>query len=256
MFIVIEGTDGSGKATQTKLLLEYLLKRGYKTKTIDFPRYYDNFWGAFIGQGLNGDFGPWNKIDPHIISTFYALDRQESAKLIRSWLKKNFIVVSDRYTSANQLYQAGKIDDPKERNDFIDWLEHLEFEIFKIPKPDLVIFLDVPPHIATKLLEKKSNDKKKRYSKERKDLHEKDKELNIRAYKQGIRLSKKLPYFRRVVCHKNDKILSPQEIHEKIVKLVQEYLPEQEPLNIPGTLPGLGNLHKTISISSKNKYKK
>ena len=239
MFIVIEGTDGSGKATQTKLLLEHLLKKGYKVKSIDFPRYYDNFWGHFIGQGLNGDFGPWNKLNPYIVSPFYALDRLESAPLIKKWLKDGYIVISDRYTSANQLYQASKIDDPKERNKFIRWLEKLEFEVLKIPKPDLVIFLDVPPHLAAKLLEKKANDKKKRYSSKRKDLHEKDKELNQRAYEQGRWLAHKFAYFKRVKCYRGEQLLTPEEIHQKIVKLVLDLLPQQAPLELNWTLPGM-----------------
>ncbi len=225
MLIVIEGLDASGKATQTRLLYDYLLKSGYKVKTIDFPRYYDNFWGKFIGQALNGDFGEWNKLDPHIASAFYALDRAETAPQIKKWLEDDYIVLSDRYTSASQLYQAPKIKSAKKRDKFIKWLENMEYEVLGVPRPDLVLFLDVPPWISKKLLENKSNDKKKRYSSKRKDLHESDDELLNMAYEQALRLVRRLKYFRRIVCHNGVDILPIDRIHKKILNVVAKYLP-------------------------------
>ena len=225
MFIVIDGLDGSGKATQAKLLYEHLLKAGYKVKTIDFPRYYDNFWGEFIGNGLAGKYGAWNKLDPHIASVFYALDRQETAPQIKKWLEEGYIIISDRYTSANQLYQVPKIKNPRKREQFMRWLEYMEFEILGVPRPDLVLFLDVPPWISKKLLENKNNDSKKRYTRKRKDLHESDYELLERAYAEGLKLVRRLKYFKRVVCHNGVDILPPEVIHNRIVKMLAKHLP-------------------------------
>ena len=225
MLIVIDGIDGSGKATQVDMLYKYLSKVGYKVKKIDFPRYYDNFWGGFIGQGLAGKFGAWNKLDPHIASVFYALDRLETAPTIKKWIEEGYIVLSDRYTSANQLYQAPKIDNPKKREKFMKWLEHMEYEILGVLKPDLVLFLDVPPWISKKLLANKNNDDKKRYTRKRKDLHESDEALLQKAYEQGLRLVRRLKYFKRVVCHNGVDILPPETIHKRIIKILEKYLP-------------------------------
>lgn len=118
-FIVIDGTDGSGKATQTKQLVRRLRKQGKKVKTIDFPRYYNNFFGKLIGEGLTGTYGNWAKLDPHIASTFYAADRFESSKQVRKWLEAGVIVIADRYASSNQIHQGGKILNGHKRKKFL-----------------------------------------------------------------------------------------------------------------------------------------
>jgi len=107
-FIVFDGNDGSGKQTQAKLLIERLEKEGHKIRIIDFPRYYDNFFGKFIGECLTGKYGDFIGIDPHIISVIYAADRFESSKEIKEWIDKGYIVLADRYVSANQIHQGGK----------------------------------------------------------------------------------------------------------------------------------------------------
>ena len=107
-FIAIEGPDGSGKETQTKILIENLQKKGFKIKTIDFPRYYDNFFGKFVGECLRGDHGDFVNLDPKIASVLYAADRWESSKKIKEWLIDGYIVIADRYASANQIHQGGK----------------------------------------------------------------------------------------------------------------------------------------------------
>ena len=131
--IVIDGTDGSGKATQVALLEKKLKKEGKVVKIVDFPEYYKNFFGAFIGHCLSEQYYNWINIHPKIASMAYAADRWESSKEMVGWLKKGYIVIANRYVSANQIHQGGKIKNAKKRNDFIKWLDQMEYEVFKIP---------------------------------------------------------------------------------------------------------------------------
>ncbi|MEK6820941.1 MAG: thymidylate kinase, partial [archaeon] len=113
--IVLDGIDGSGKATQVKLLAEKFKRLGIPTKVIDFPRYYDNFFGKLIGEYLSGQYGDFIQTDPRVASVLYAADRFESCEQIKDWLGKGFVVIADRYASANQIHQGGKIGQPKRR---------------------------------------------------------------------------------------------------------------------------------------------
>ncbi len=142
--IVIDGIDGSGKATQVALLKKRLQQEGVRVKTIDFPRYYNNFFGGLIGEYLSGKYGDFIAMDPRVASVLYAADRFESSKEIKKWLDEGYVVLADRYVSANQIHQAGKIDEPKVRKEFLAWLDTMEYEVFQIPRPDLVVYLDVP----------------------------------------------------------------------------------------------------------------
>ena len=129
--IVIDGTDGSGKATQTELLVKALKNEGRKVKIIDFPDYYSNFFGKFIGHCLSEQYYNFVKVHPKIVSVLYAADRFESKDKIKKWLKEGNIVIANRYTSANQIHQGGKIANLKKRENFIKWLAEIEYQIFK-----------------------------------------------------------------------------------------------------------------------------
>lgn len=158
--IVIDGTDGSGKATQTKLLAERLKREGFSVRTLDFPRYEENFFGRLLYDCLHGKRGNFPVLDPHITSVLYAADRFESKRKIEEWLSGGSIVILDRYVSANQIHQGGKIDDPKKRAEFLVWLDTMEYEVFGIPRPDVVIYLSMPVEFSVRLLgaEKKKSD--------------------------------------------------------------------------------------------------
>jgi dTMP kinase len=215
-FIVIDGTDGSGKATQTKFLVERLKKDGFKVKTIDFPRYYNNFFGKFIGEGLTGKYGNWAKLDPHIASTFYAIDRFESSARIKKWLKEGVIVISDRYASSNQIHQGGKILNGKKRLEFLKWLEEMEYGVFEIPRPDRILYLDVPLDLTRKLMEKENKKEKKAYQKGKKDLHEIDPKHLERAKKSAMKMIEKNNNWTRINCLKAGNLMSIEEISDQI----------------------------------------
>lgn len=224
-FIVIDGTDGSGKATQTKLLVARLKKNKFKVKTIDFPRYYKNFFGKFIGECLAGAHGDFMSVNPHIASVLYAADRFESSRDIQKWLTEDYVVIADRYVSSNQIHQGGKIKDEKNRKDFLRWLEKMEFGVFGIPKPDMIIYLDVPIEITQKLLAIESGGHKKRYLKGRKDAAENDVQHLQDAKDSAIKMIKKNNNWERINCIKNNKLMSIEEISNiiwnKLEKIVQ-----------------------------------
>ncbi len=107
--IVIDGTDGSGKATQVALLKERLIKENHHIQSLDFPQYYNNFFGGMVGDALAGRLGDWAGTDPKIASVIYAADRFESSKQIQEWLDSGIHVILDRYVSSNQIHQGARL---------------------------------------------------------------------------------------------------------------------------------------------------
>lgn len=224
-FIVIDGTDGSGKATQTKILVKKLKKERFKTRTVDFPRYYNNFFGKFIGECLAGKHGNFLEISPYIASILYAADRWESREKIESWLNKGYIVIADRYVSSNQIHQGGKIKNDKKRKEFLGWLEKLEYKIFKIPKPEAIIYLDIPLNITQKLLKVKGGNRKKKYLQGGKDLHENNAEHLQNAKNSAMKIIKNNNNWIYVNCIESGRLMSVGHIHniiwEKIKKIIK-----------------------------------
>lgn len=224
--IVIDGIDGSGKATQTRLLESKLKKDGYKVKVIDFPRYENNFFGKLIGQYLSGMYGDFIQMDPRVASILYAADRFESSKEIKKWLDQGYVVLSDRYVSANQIHQGGKIRSQKEREKFLAWLEKMEFSVFCIPKPDLVVYLDVPFEISQYWLKQKvAKRKKQSYLKNgRRDVAE-DNLIHLKdSRNSALSLAKTNKNWIKVSCCKGMFCLLPELVHEEVYKIIQDRL--------------------------------
>src|SRR5665213_3030512 len=161
--IVIDGVDGSGKGTQVDLLVKRLKGEGRKVKTVDFPEYYSNFFGKFIGHCLSERYYDFVKVHPKIASALYAADRFETKEKIEKWLKEGNIVVANRYVSANQIHQGGKIKSAKKRQAFIEWLDEMEYGVFKIPKPDVTIYLNLPLPLIKKLLKHRNHNGTRAY---------------------------------------------------------------------------------------------
>lgn len=224
IFIVIDGTDGSGKATQTKLLADRLEKSGRKVKTIDFPQYENNFFGKIVGRYLSGEFGTSSEVSPYLASILYAGDRFEEKEEIEKWLAEDFVVIADRYASSNQIHQGGKVSNQKKREEFLAWLEELEYGIFKIPRPRAIIYLDMPIDISQKLLKTNSAKKKKTYLKGKKDIHENDLNHLSDAKNSAIELVKKNNNWIRIECSQNGKPLSVEEINRNIAEKIMPFL--------------------------------
>lgn len=219
--IVIDGIDGSGKATQVKLLAEKLKKRKVKVKTIDFPRYDDNFFGRLIGEYLSGVYGDFIQTDPRVASVLYAADRFESSRQIKNWLAAGFVVIADRYVSANQIHQGGKIVDSKKRRTFLSWLDKMEHSVFGIPRPDLVIYLDVPFEVSREWLKQKVAKRKKRYLKGRKDVAE-DNLLHLKNSRaSALSLVKQNENWVRIKCCQGMVCLAPEQVHERVLQIIQ-----------------------------------
>lgn len=148
--IVIDGADGSGKATQTEILAQKLKQANFAVEITDFPQYNTKSAGL-VENYLEGKYGSPEQIGPYRASIFYACDRYDASFKIKKWLADSKIVISNRYVTANLGHQGGKISDPLERKQFFDWLYHLEYEIFNIPRPDLNIILHLPAEISQNL---------------------------------------------------------------------------------------------------------
>lgn len=223
--IVIDGSDGSGKATQTRLLIARLKKEGRRVRTLDFPQYDENFFGALIGRALAGDLGDFIALDPHIGSVFYAADRFESKPKIEGWLKQGYVVVLDRYVSANQIHQGGKIRDAKKQKEFLQWLDRMEHGVFGLPRPDAIIYLDVPVAVSQRLLGLEGQTRKKTYLKKgQRDLAENNPKHLAESRENALRLVKKLNAWTRIDCAVKGEILSRESIAEKVWKAVMKTL--------------------------------
>lgn len=218
--IVIDGNDGSGKKTQTDLLLKLLTDKGHSVKTIDFPRYYDNFFGGFLAECLRGEHGNFVDLNPKIASALFAADRFESKQQIVEWLKQGHVVVADRYATANMIHQGGKISDEVEREKFMTWLEEMEFGTFGIPKPDIVLYLDVSVDASLANLA----GKKESYTKESKDQHEASRSFLENSREAALWLCKQNPNWQMVVCADEEGMRSVEEISSDIIELVSKHL--------------------------------
>jgi len=223
--IVIDGTDGSGKATQVELLARKLKSEGKTVKIVDFPEYYKNFFGAFIGHCLSEQYYNFLNVHPKIASIMYAADRWESGGEMRNWLKKGYIIIANRYVSANQIHQGGKIKNAKKRNNFMKWLDEMEYEVFKIPRPDITLYLDLPVKVILQLLQHRESSKMKReYLKKKKDVHEADVNFLINSRQSALKLVKEVKNFIKIDCAPRGYILPREIIHKEIYEKVKKVL--------------------------------
>ena len=165
--IAIEGIDGSGKRTQLDLLGNHLIAGGNRVYSTGFPQ-YDSWFGKMVGQFLNGDFGALEAVDPHFTALLYAGDRFEAKPKIEAALDEGKIVLIDRYIGSNLAHQTARAA-PEKRAEFRKWIEHLEYEIYDLPREDLVLYLRVPPGEAQKLVARKAE---RSYTSAKRDLQE------------------------------------------------------------------------------------
>jgi dTMP kinase len=226
--IVIDGTDGSGKATQIDLLVNQLKKDGHTVKIIDFPEYYKNFFGKFIGHCLSEQYYNWINIHPKIASIAYAADRWESSEEVKEWLKKGYIVLANRYASANQIHQGGKIANTKKREAFIKWLDEMEYEVFKIPRPDVVFYLSMPIDFVVKLIKERNRNSSRGYLGKKKakkaDVHEKDVNFLKNSNKSALWLAKTQKGWIKIDCVKKGILDTRENIHTQIYEHVKKII--------------------------------
>lgn len=217
--IVIEGADGTGKATQAELLVQYLKKNHIRIKYYDFPQYHRNFFGDMVARFLRGEYGTFHQSSPYLVSLPYALDRSTVGKEMKTWLARGGWIVCNRYVSSHLAHQTAKMKTAKERNAFIRWDEHLEYDVLGVPKEDLVICLNVPTKIASKLTSRKHT---RSYMKAKgKDLSERDLKHQKVASDMYVLLSKRLKHWRLIRCvDRKGNLLPIATIHEKVVQSI------------------------------------
>jgi len=218
--IVIAGTDGSGKATQTNLLVEKLKQKNYDVEIADFPQYGLRS-AALVEDYLNGKFGTAKEVGPYRASIFYACDRYAASFKIKKWLEQGKIVICNRYVSANQGHQTGKIENKQEEDKFLEWLYDLEYNIFKIPKPDINILLHIPPEIGQKLVDNKGY--RDYVGGNKRDIHEADinhlKEASD-AYKY---VAEKYNWL-IINCAPDNKLRTIEDISNEVFEKIKEIL--------------------------------
>ncbi|MFO0971702.1 MAG: FAD-dependent thymidylate synthase [Candidatus Saccharimonadales bacterium] len=220
-FIAIEGSDGSGKGTQFKLLVERLKAEGYDVATYDFPQ-YENESSYFVREYLNGNYGTAEALGPYTPSLFYALDRFSAARSIAADLAAGKVVVSNRYMGSNMAHQGTKFNTLEERQAFWHWLDQLEFGMLGIPRPDLNLVLLVPAETAQRLVDQKEA---RSYTDKKRDIHEAD--LNhlsraVEVYQQLCGTFQES--FSSLDCTKEGELLSIPTINNLIWERVQPML--------------------------------
>lgn len=219
--IVIEGTDCSGKETQSKLIIERFKKEGIEFKYFSFPN-YDSPTGKIIGGPYLGKeyiCKGWFKetaplVDPKVSSLYYAADRRYNIGIINDLLNQGVNVILDRYFYSNMAHQGGKIKDEKERIEMYKWIEKLEVDLLELPLADIKIFLHVPYDVSLKLKQNRS---------ESLDENENNKDHLINAEKSYLEIAE-IYNFETIKCYKENQILSIEEINNMIYEYIKKEL--------------------------------
>lgn len=211
--IVLEGSDGSGKATQTSRLFERLQNLKIKSMRVSFPN-YESESSALIKMYLRGDFGETaESVNPYAASTFYAVDRFASFQTWRNFYEGDGIVLADRYTGSNMAHQSAKIKRKTDREKFLNWVDDFEFKKLQLPRPDLTFFLDMPPEIAAMLRRKRG----------REDIHESDAAYMQKSYNAYKEIAKKFDW-KVINCAEGNFTRSAVDIHEEIFGVIETML--------------------------------
>lgn len=212
--IVIEGTDCSGKQTQTDILVENLKKLGVKAISFSFPNYASPT-GKIIGEAYLGKHSESyftegiENVDPRISSLYYAADRAYNIDIIKRHLEAGYIVVLNRYVESNMAFQGGKIKDIKSRNMMYEWLDNLEFVLLDLPRPDLVLFLYLPYEYVCTL----------------KSIRGKIANINLLRMAETAYLELSTIYdYEKINCLKENHLRSIEDISEEILEKVKKYL--------------------------------
>ncbi len=213
--IVIEGTDGSGKSTQAQLACDALTAAGVDFKRLTFPRYKDES-SMLVRMYLRGDFGSHpSDVNAYAASTFYAADRYASFKT--DWQpdwEQERVIFCDRYTTSNAVHQSSKLPEDQLKN-FTEWLFDYEYNLLELPAPTCVIFLDMPPEVSFRMLEKRQG--------ETGDIHELDHDYLIRCHDRALSVCEQYGWH-RVCCAQDGRIRPVEDIHADICKIIFEEL--------------------------------
>ncbi len=212
MLIDIEGIDGSGKGTQARLLCDRLIAAGVSATLVSFPRYDATLFGRAVGEYLNGDFGSLAAVPPFLVSLLFAGDRFESKPFLLDAMRTSEVVVLDRYVPSNVAHQAAKLDGDA-RADLSNRILDIEFTIFGLPRPDVVLLLDLPVAVAQDLISKKAA---RNYTNRKADIQEADAEYLGRVRDVYRDLARTEPNWHTTACCDQSRLRSPTVIAEEI----------------------------------------
>ena len=223
--ISIEGTDGCGKKTQVKRLYDYLKGKKHEVIVMSFPN-YDSLSSGPVRMYLGGEFGEKaDCFDAYQASAMYAVDRMCTMKKLIESLEKETIIIFDRYVQSNMIHQASKIEDEQEIDEFLEWLDTLEFGTLKLPRADKVIFLDVPVEVSYKITT--AREQMKIGEAWEYDIHERDKKHLVDSYLAGKYVAQKYGWDVINCSSKSGELKSIDDIHEMIKKVVKSVLPKK-----------------------------
>lgn len=220
LLIAIEGIDGSGKGTQAERLLTKLKQEGIAASLVGFPRYDQTLFGKSIGDFLNGRFGELDEVNPFLASLLYAGDRFESRDHILKMIESTQVVIFDRYIPSNIAHQGAKLSG-KERSEFIQWIEQIEYQIFGLPRLDLAILLDLPADYAQKLVAEKQA---RSYTEKIADLQEADQSYLANVRQVYLHLAEVNQHWRKINSLNENQLRSIEEIGDEIWSHVSSLL--------------------------------
>ncbi|MDP4012976.1 MAG: deoxynucleoside kinase [Candidatus Nanoarchaeia archaeon] len=211
--IAISGSDGAGKETQTKRLVERAKSEFYPVKTLSFPQ-YEKPTGKLVSAYLRGEFGNLNEVDPEFAASIYAVDRLSERGTLDSWIESEQNIILDRYIQDNIAHQSCKFES-LEREKMIDWIKNLEYKHFNLPKPKLNLYLYLPLEHSQKAMEDEGREK---------DLHEKNWDYLKRVEETFLYLTETEPNFKLVSCLDNEKRISIEDMTEILWKEIKPHL--------------------------------
>ncbi len=212
--IAIEGIDGSGKTVQAHLLMERLKKEGHPAVDVRFPHRRQGFFGKMVHRYLSGEFGSSKEVNPYLAAILYAGERFEVKGELEGWLNEGKIVIARRYVPSNQAHQGGKLTEPHQKKRFFEWVEELEYELYGNPRPDVIIYLELPTETSMELIRKRHREQSRQEL--ARDIHEED-PAHLRAAEDAYKeLADGGAPWVTIPCVSDGKLLHEGEIAEKV----------------------------------------
>ena len=220
-FFVIEGLDGSGKTTQLELLRKYLRGQKQPFQDIHFPKLNQGYFGNMIAQFLRGEFGGLNEVHPQLVALLFAADRHEHAQTLKNWLADGQILIADRYVNSNIAFQCAKLTDETEKTALREWILNIEYSYYKIPRPKVSLYLDVPFKAVKKSLTKEREGADRDYLNGKKDIHEADLSFQEKVRQEYLKMVENQEDFHLIKCTDDQgEFLPPDKIHHKILEFL------------------------------------